>query len=181
MENGSLDDWDSLLVRECKRNVTSMRRLKRILGWRCGLDWEGIPTQFVAEMLLDIIAGCNLVSLSKLITREMAPAERWKHYRVECSDPYYADVISAARSVLHLTKVKRLPGFRSGTRWARRPRPKFVQPRTTLCPVEGCGVPQWAFPNGGVSCDNGHAFETCQVVLYKDPELRPNGYTTLDC
>lgn len=116
-----LDAWDNLLVRCCKSRRGSLRRLRRILGWRCALRPEHIEDDWTLECLLKIIERYRLRPLIDLV-RDMHPRNRWKYGfdTSGCEDEVTGAAIAAAVSVLQLTEVARLPGYRLSAIWRNR-------------------------------------------------------------
>lgn len=125
-----LDVWESLIVRACKCNRRSVRRFKRIIGMRCALELQYVGTTDVTEFLVELIEKFQLKTLSQFV-REIHPSARWKFGKTfdrECDDPTDAHLLSVAVSIIRLTEVRKLPGYRSPTRFAKRHNDKNQAP-----------------------------------------------------
>ena len=115
-----MDAWDNLLVRHCKSRRTSIRSLKRIIGWKCALLPEHVEESWVLECLLKIVEKYRLKPLIDLIA-EMHPSNRWRYgCDTEGCDETTGAAVAAVVSVLRLTEVKKLPGYRMSARWRNR-------------------------------------------------------------
>jgi hypothetical protein len=112
-----LDVWESLFIRVCKSNSANVRKFRRLLSWRNGLELRYVEDMWVAEFLVDIISKFQFMGLRGFIVM-MHPSQKWKYgcNTAGCEDEYTATVIAAACSVLRHIRVEYLPGYRRRSR-----------------------------------------------------------------
>jgi hypothetical protein len=105
-----LDAYDSLLVRECKREQPSMRRLRRIVGMRADLPVSFIRDSDVAARLLELVEATGLMDL-RGFAEEIG--HRWRHMEVGGAPlDMTGDAVRVAASRLQGAPVNVLPGYR---------------------------------------------------------------------
>ena len=117
----NFDTYDNLIVRQCKKNKTSMRSLRRIVGMKCALPFSYVTNADVIHFLIRIVRDYNLIKhWDEFLITELNPKKNW-WYLPEIDRPkeksYMDNLADVLISKIMLTEVKIFPNFRSPLRF----------------------------------------------------------------
>lgn len=118
----NFDDYTILLIRQCKKNKTSMRSLRRIVGMKCALQLEHVDVSDVVHFLIEIVIEFNLVkNWDEFLLTDLNPSKTWWCYLPTVDKPtekpYMDNLVDVLVSKIALTEVKIFPYFRSPLRF----------------------------------------------------------------
>lgn len=109
------DDFDILLIRQCKRNKPSIRSLRRIVGMRCALNLEYVTKGDVVHFLMQIVLKFNLIrDWQEFLVFDMNPKKWW---RDDVPKDHIDNLLEQLISKVSLTEVKIFPKWRSPARF----------------------------------------------------------------
>jgi hypothetical protein len=113
-----MNKYDNLIIRACKSNGDTVRRLKKIYGWAYAIDVEYVHFGDLAHYLFEIVEKYNPIS-SMDLARAINPSEVWKTGAPNgCG--YWEGVVFVLASRLRLTEIGKLPEYRASARWRKR-------------------------------------------------------------
>jgi hypothetical protein len=113
-----MNKYDNLVIRACKSNGDTVRRLKKIYGWIYAIHPSYVRDGDLAHYLIEVIRKHDPISHIDLV-RAINPAEVWKA-GAPSGCGYWEGVVYALASRLRLTEIAKLPEYRASARWRKR-------------------------------------------------------------
>lgn len=136
----TLKNWQSLLIRQCKKNKTSLRKMRKIVskyGYRHNFKNDKSEDQFVLKALLDIwetyvkpnrhtqdifwLISNSHPSMSKyeydwIDGVERVEVQKW-HGKVMAPSDHFQRIIVLLVSEICTTEIRFFNGFKVSARW----------------------------------------------------------------
>jgi hypothetical protein len=115
------DDYTILLIRQCKKDKTSMRSLRRIVGMKCALQLEHVAVSDVVHFLIEIVREYNLVrDWDEFLIVDLNPKKDYWYLPEELrpkEKSYMENLVDVLISKIMMTQVNIFPYFRSPLRF----------------------------------------------------------------
>ncbi|MBD3261326.1 MAG: hypothetical protein GF334_06510 [Candidatus Altiarchaeales archaeon] len=127
---------DSLIVRACKDQSDTVKRLRRIWEIRCNLPTPadaGAYDRWIFQRLVLIltwrIPGRPTVEWLQRIIEHADPSDLWRRPTHE-APPYWERLVKAAAGEVMRSTVEELPEYRYAARWRDKPNPEVSGQRS---------------------------------------------------
>lgn len=113
-----LETWELLMIRACKKNGRPIRTLRRIYGASRKIALEHTSVEYATNGLMEIITKLGLVRNWHDFIVEI-DHRRTAFWHTSCADreaytvPFNQAFLEQCVSLLRLTEVSKIPGYRS--------------------------------------------------------------------
>jgi len=114
-----LDKWDNLLIRACKSNGDSVRRLCKIWKMRCCVAEGQNIYPYIADRLITIMENTQRGLDVRDIIDSLDPSSKWKNNIYEV-DSYHLKVIKILITKIAFTAVDQWNGLISPAKFRKK-------------------------------------------------------------
>jgi ferredoxin-fold anticodon binding domain-containing protein len=114
----TITDHQLLLIRQCKKNTTTLRSLRRIVGWKCALSFCYVQKGHVAYALLDIVDDYDLIDRSgfkfkEFILQTLNPKKWWSNDVKDYTD----NLIEQLISIIANSEISKFPRYKRSLKY----------------------------------------------------------------
>jgi len=108
----TIEDYQLLLIRQCKRNDISILNMRKIYAKSRALSLEYTPESYVTHALIEIILDYGLIRDMQQFLMETIDPDNWFNTYGKEVPPKYSDLLLAkCISLIGITEVKKFPRF----------------------------------------------------------------------
>ena len=122
-----LTKWDNLLIRECKNEKPSIRKLRKIVAMRNAIHPIYVEDEVLAGLLLNIVINYDLTNgkMNHFILTTLSPSEQKYLHNLgtdqlrnqDLNTTHISNVMRACVMKIRLSKISKFPNFHQSLRW----------------------------------------------------------------